>query len=107
MLRDGDVPGLHAHDKGLVFVATRALQEAQRLGEEHERTLGDALRVLAGAGAKSLREYLGEGHSRRQRSEEHTSELQSLMRISDAVFCLKKKNKQTQTHSSLQPRLCT
>src|SRR3546814_1878940 len=30
------------------------------------------------------------------RSEEHTSELQSLMRISYAVFCLKKKNKKTQ-----------
>src|SRR3546814_3183159 len=30
--------------------------------------------------------------SRGQRSEEHTSELQSLMRISYAVFCLKKKN---------------
>src|SRR3546814_7745944 len=30
---------------------------------------------------------------RRSRSEEHTSELQSLMRISYAVFCLKKKNK--------------
>src|SRR3546814_8606099 len=29
------------------------------------------------------------------RSEEHTSELQSLMRISYAVFCLKKKNKYT------------
>src|SRR3546814_6495377 len=29
------------------------------------------------------------------RSEEHTSELQSLMRISYAVFCLKKKNKRT------------
>src|SRR3546814_4662743 len=31
---------------------------------------------------------------RSKRSEEHTSELQSLMRISYAVFCLKKKNKQ-------------
>src|SRR3546814_6155344 len=31
----------------------------------------------------------------RPRSEEHTSELQSLMRISYAVFCLKKKNNQT------------
>src|SRR3546814_5960637 len=30
------------------------------------------------------------------RSEEHTSELQSLMRISYAVFCLKKKTKQSQ-----------
>src|SRR3546814_2786297 len=35
------------------------------------------------------------------RSEEHTSELQSLMRISYAVFCLKKKNQQ-----KLQDTLC-
>src|SRR3546814_6656857 len=33
------------------------------------------------------------------RSEEHTSELQSLMRISYAVFCLKKKNNQIKIHS--------
>src|SRR3546814_1307389 len=33
--------------------------------------------------------------STRQKSEEHTSELQSLMRISYAVFCLKKKKKKT------------
>src|SRR3546814_8399098 len=33
--------------------------------------------------------------SSRLRSEEHTSELQSLMRISYAVFCLKKKKKDT------------
>src|SRR3546814_5743019 len=33
------------------------------------------------------------GAQHRQRSEEHTSELQSLMRISYAVFCLKKKRK--------------
>src|SRR3546814_6224699 len=32
-------------------------------------------------------------HRFQRRSEEHTSELQSLMRISYAVFCLKKKNK--------------
>src|SRR3546814_7729635 len=35
------------------------------------------------------------------RSEEHTSELQSLMRISYAVFCLKKKN--TNTHNTEKP----
>src|SRR3546814_10709787 len=34
------------------------------------------------------------------RSEEHTSELQSLMRISYAVFCLKKKTKETNRHKS-------
>src|SRR3546814_2327653 len=33
----------------------------------------------------------GRGRARDDRSEEHTSELQSLMRISYAVFCLKKK----------------
>src|SRR3546814_8873165 len=38
------------------------------------------------------------------RSEEHTSELQSLMRISYAVFCLKKKKNRTKKHmTSLQP----
>src|SRR3546814_5553958 len=33
-----------------------------------------------------------------ERSEEHTSELQSLMRISYAVFCLKQESKETQTY---------
>src|SRR3546814_1052566 len=36
-------------------------------------------------------------HFQRERSEEHTSELQSLMRISYAVFSLKKKNKHKST----------
>src|SRR3546814_2946426 len=36
---------------------------------------------------------IGDPRSRPLRSEEHTSELQSLMRISYAVFCLKKKKK--------------
>src|SRR3546814_4490132 len=36
---------------------------------------------------------------RPSRSEEHTSELQSLMRISYAVFCLKKKNNRKSRHS--------
>src|SRR3546814_5254239 len=39
----------------------------------------------------SQAENLGSGVTRNVRSEEHTSELQSLMRISYAVFCLKKK----------------
>src|SRR3546814_4148389 len=43
----------------------------------------------------------GSGHGARPsaRSEEHTSELQSLMRISYAVFCLKKKNKTHKTNA--------
>src|SRR3546814_2384374 len=38
------------------------------------------------------------------RSEEHTSELQSLMRISYAVFCLKKKNKQKESTLTNNPQ---
>src|SRR3546814_3980450 len=42
------------------------------------------------------------------RSEEHTSELQSLMRISYAVFCLKKKTTYKQTeHWILEMHTCT
>src|SRR3546814_5834279 len=49
---------------------------------------------LPDAGLASYRDMVD-----RVRSEEHTSELQSLMRISYAVFCLKKKTKQT-THNN-------
>src|SRR3546814_5019549 len=44
-------------------------------------------------GESRLRDTAGE-----RRSEEHTSELQSLMRISYAVFCLKKKKKKQKKH---------
>src|SRR3546814_3874663 len=42
-------------------------------------------------GHRELRIAVGQLRALRVRSEEHTSELQSLMRISYAVFCLKKK----------------
>src|SRR3546814_9957088 len=45
------------------------------------------------------------GAYRAMRSEEHTSELQSLMRISYAVFCLKKKNHHYQQHFHRSNRL--
>src|SRR3546814_3197334 len=41
------------------------------------------------------------------RSEEHTSELQSLMRISYAVFCLKKKTNNSNTYESYLHRIHT
>src|SRR3546814_4923082 len=41
------------------------------------------------------------------RSEEHTSELQSLMRISYAVFCLKKKKKQKNTNTQTKKHYTT
>src|SRR3546814_3617599 len=51
-------------------------------------------------GGNGLEEFHRVFHRHVQRSEEHTSELQSLMRISYAVFCLKKKRRKTyQTHA--------
>src|SRR3546814_7637013 len=50
------------------------------------------------------REMQGDRKQIERRSEEHTSELQSLMRISYAVFCLKKKKitKRQKTHQITQ-----
>src|SRR3546814_10890328 len=49
------------------------------------------------AGARRRLDPVRDREGARLRSEEHTSELQSLMRISYAVFCLKKK-----THNAIQ-----
>src|SRR3546814_1224029 len=46
---------------------------------------------------KTVRELQGHLRTLTGRSEEHTSELQSLMRISYAVFCLKKKTNNSRT----------
>src|SRR3546814_8466015 len=60
-----------------------------------ERGQGADAAPRAAIRAAHLKKAL-EAHFRESgRSEEHTSELQSLMRISYAVFCLKKKNKKT------------
>src|SRR3546814_12573153 len=45
---------------------------------------------VLGGQRRGIAHFAGPGH---KRSEEHTSELQSLMRISYAVFCLKKKKR--------------
>src|SRR3546814_8399841 len=53
-------------------------------------------------------DVLGGAHEIGERSEEHTSELQSLMRISYAVFCLKKKkNNQQIQHKQQQQETTT
>src|SRR3546814_3695362 len=65
-------------------------REPARIGEGHARRT-----VRADRRRQQIRRYRpsGFGGNRpERRSEEHTSELQSLMRISYAVFCLKKKN---------------
>src|SRR3546814_7445607 len=67
-------------DLSVAFPAIRRLQAAD--GQRCERSPAGAYRALPPARARRVD---------RARSEEHTSELQSLMRISYAVFCLKKK----------------
>src|SRR3546814_4205850 len=50
------------------------------------------LSALQGRNVEALMKAVLSAYEVWKRSEEHTSELQSLMRISYAVFCLKKKN---------------
>src|SRR3546814_1077765 len=59
---------------------------------------------IAAGSSKEYKDYafFATNPDKRIRSEEHTSELQSLMRISYAVFCLKKKITQQQTTTSNQ-----
>src|SRR3546814_7644033 len=87
----------------------RGPEDAARLREGRVR--GRAARRLAARGQGDLRQpdravrdrragrqrrpHRAQDHRRYLRSEEHTSELQSLMRISYAVFCLKKKKRRT------------
>src|SRR3546814_7784424 len=59
--------------------------------------LGRGLRREANKSICTVLDFVGHHHKEFRRSEEHTSELQSLMRISYAVFCLKKKTKRTRT----------
>src|SRR3546814_7028076 len=69
-------------------------------GGGDQADLGRSFRPLRCRAAR--RPHLSQRPRRREplpRSEEHTSELQSLMRISYAVFCLKKKNKTTSKKS--------
>src|SRR3546814_7703667 len=61
--------------------------------QSHGRALAARRGIVAGASGGS-----GGG----SRSEEHTSELQSLMRISYAVFCLKKNKAHHTRHSTIQ-----
>src|SRR3546814_5201118 len=63
----------------------------QILGDRALRPVGGVDDVAEAGGALGARPVV------QLRSEEHTSELQSLMRISYAVFCLKKKKKKSNT----------
>src|SRR3546814_6825649 len=76
------------------YLHTLSLHDALPISAELDelRTLrDDSRRLVAELQGRYARET-GVAALKVRRSEEHTSELQSLMRISYAVFCLKKKN---------------
>src|SRR3546814_5474423 len=92
-LHEGVAPAGHPHDLAQCGDHAIARQVVQRVDRDHgveaavrERQRPGVAQVQA---ADHLRLAMIEGVAR---SEEHTSELQSLMRISYAVFCLKQKN---------------
>src|SRR3546814_4851821 len=61
--------------------------------------LADPQALVQCLAAKDAYQFLGSPEGELARSEEHTSELQSLMRISYAVFCLKKKKRVRNSNS--------
>src|SRR3546814_8437076 len=91
-------------DRGMHGIEQRPLQDEVVDGVAAQAQLGEDRHrdPLVGALA-GLRDHL----ARVGRSEEHTSELQSLMRISYAVFCLKKKKTPNHYGSSSYSRPST
>src|SRR3546814_9527665 len=89
----------------VALFAMGAAGSALRSGNRH-RSCGYPSERPATSRSRSYRLASAKGGSqdsrRTVRSEEHTSELQSLMRISYAVFCLKKNNKNALSHEHIE-----
>src|SRR3546814_7573387 len=80
--------GLAAHIGGVARLQRRRMEgEVQYRQAQVDGDVDRPARALCQNDLGRQRDPLGQA-----RSEEHTSELQSIMRISYAVFCLKKKN---------------
>src|SRR3546814_5363952 len=99
----GDDVRHHTEAKRDLLWAELAVAHAWRSSIDWPGLLGQppqlvVLRQLI-AVAERLRTLAQAPSAAAARSEEHTSELQSLMRISYAVFCLKKKTSTTQLHA--------
>src|SRR3546814_6884836 len=87
------MPGARAHGasagRAVYYAARRDQRRRQRRSCRAHADRKDGRQAVIRRGGPQVR------YSGGRRSEEHTSELQSLMRISYAVFCLKKKNIRT------------
>src|SRR3546814_3076573 len=95
-------PRLYAYDGGALAGARKVRPDAlfaRSRARAAQICVGALRRRRAYVPRAALRLHAGEDilpPRHHDRSEEHTSELQSLMRISYAVFCLKKNTKKTQ-----------
>src|SRR3546814_8112373 len=88
------VPRLHRRDIAVIEMEVRPAD--RRGGDADDGVAGiDDFRIVDGIDPDVMLAMQCESA---HRSEEHTSELQSLMRISYAVFCLKKKKKKNNKH---------
>src|SRR3546814_10896936 len=104
----GAIPGVPAA-KGHATVHRIAKAQMALVGVSGDilRVHGDLVEIGRETSGLDLHECpaIAAGAPAKLRSEEHTSELQSLMRISYAVFCLKKKTTNTQkqktTHNQI------
>src|SRR3546814_9948523 len=98
-----------AKDDDIVVTASKREQNLQdvplaitaigteKLNELQVKEFQDVVKFLPSVTIQSLGPGFSQVYFRGVRSEEHTSELQSLMRISYAVFCLKKNTKYNDT----------
>src|SRR3546814_3184827 len=94
---DGGGPG------GVVGAVSVVDEAAEPGAEEAAELMAHEHDAVEGGKVADAENLADEAAGERHRSEEHTSELQSLMRISYAVFCLKKKktqNKEKHTHKT-------
>src|SRR3546814_5111615 len=95
-IKAGNARAMHAFDQHL-HGAVRQLEHLQDAGQHADAVKVFLARFVGNSGfLRNQQDVLVVLHrhgQRLDRSEEHTSELPSLMRISYAVLCLKKKNK--------------
>src|SRR3546814_9448626 len=97
-LRGGEISqGFAATDAAAVLLWPDAGHGRRCGGGVQRRRAGMAVRAALWPSAPACR--AGGALFGRDRSEEHTSELQSLMRISYAVFCLKKRKSRGNKHT--------